>query len=609
MATHKVNIDVRERGAGRAAGELKRVDRAIGGVAKAAIGAAGALLGAAGLIAGFKAVIRAAGEQEQAERQLSVALGHSSKALLAQAAALQQVSTYGDETIIRAQALIAAFVDDEDQIKAATKATLDLAAAKGMDLVTAADLVSKTLGSTTNALSRYGIQVEGAVGSSQRLSTLTSEIAAKFGGQAAAAAHTMMGEIEQAKMAAGDAAEVLGKKLAPVVIALSRYVKANAEEWGEWADGLNDVAGPMLDAASTFAGLGDGVLIVADALVGVIDVAISVGGVFVNLAQIADRFFHLDFAGVADNWAELTMHFTAGGDFIMETLGAIARHAENMNAHFAAIGTHDNALKKQGETAADAAPKVVKFVAAVRELGIEYQGLSGTLQEYSTLQLDAQAELEAALDAQAAQHQSRYEAEKQRIEDQVLAWQTAGADAVQIAQWQDAEEEKLHQSKKRRDQLEAASHASMIGGVLGGLAALNRSARGNAVVTKRLMQGQAILDTYAAANRALATGVPPWSYVQAGISVAMGLANVARIQAQKFARGGDFVTAGPQMIVVGDNPGGRERVQVQPLSSPNFDGPQGSNIELHFHGAITDESYVEEIIVPAIARAQRLGAA
>jgi len=53
--------------------------------------------------------------------------------------------------------------------------------------------------------------------------------------------------------------------------------------------------------------------------------------------------------------------------------------------------------------------------------------------------------------------------------------------------------------------------------------------------------------------------------------------NVAKIQNQKppaFALGGDFETNGPQHILVGDNPGGRERVQVTPLSSPNINGPK-----------------------------------
>ena len=68
-------------------------------------------------------------EQEKAEKKLETALGKTSKALLNQASALQKVTTFGDEAIIGAQSLIAAFIDDEEQIKKATQATLDLASA------------------------------------------------------------------------------------------------------------------------------------------------------------------------------------------------------------------------------------------------------------------------------------------------------------------------------------------------------------------------------------------------------------------------------------------------------------------------------------------------
>ncbi|MDR1903079.1 MAG: hypothetical protein LBQ88_12470 [Treponema sp.] len=37
--------------------------------------------------------------------------------------------------------------------------------------------------------------------------------------------------------------------------------------------------------------------------------------------------------------------------------------------------------------------------------------------------------------------------------------------------------------------------------------------------------------------------------------------------------GADFETSGPRMLLVGDNPGGRERVQVTPIGSPNRNGP------------------------------------
>jgi len=74
-----------------------------------------------------------------------------------------------------------------------------------------------------------------------------------------------------------------------------------------------------------------------------------------------------------------------------------------------------------------------------------------------------------------------------------------------------------------------------------------------------------------------------------------------------FAQGGDFVTSGPQMIAVGDNPGGRERVQVTPLSSPNIDGPQGS-ITVNISAPLVDETVIDSII-PAIEKAQRLNLA
>ena len=181
---------------------------AITSVLKAGAIAAAAALGAASY-AIYK-VVQAANEAEAAEKRLYTALGYTSNALLNQAAALQKVTTYEDDQITQAQALIAAFVKDEAQIKAATKATLDFAAAKGMDLTAAADLVSKTLGSSTNALARYGIGVEGAVGSTERLNSLTEKIARTFGGQAAAAAETFGGKLAQVKNAYGGLLEEMG---------------------------------------------------------------------------------------------------------------------------------------------------------------------------------------------------------------------------------------------------------------------------------------------------------------------------------------------------------------------------------------------------------------
>jgi len=74
---------------------------------------------------------------------------------------------------------------------------------------------------------------------------------------------------------------------------------------------------------------------------------------------------------------------------------------------------------------------------------------------------------------------------------------------------------------------------------------------------------------------------------------------------QSFATGGDFVTSGPQMIMVGDNPGGQERVRVDPISSQNING-SGNGITLNISAPLVDETVIDSII-PAIDRAKRMG--
>ena len=181
--------------------------------------------GAAIITKAFKALFEATMKQEKAERKLEAQLGKVNTALLNQASSLQKVTEFGDEAVIEVQSLIAAFTKDEEKIKSLTVATLDLAAAKGMDLKAAADLVGKSFGSSTNALVRYGIQVNGAVGSSQRLESLTENIAELFGGQARASADTLSGSIEQMKNAIGDANEAVGVAFAPVIQKLAGFLQ------------------------------------------------------------------------------------------------------------------------------------------------------------------------------------------------------------------------------------------------------------------------------------------------------------------------------------------------------------------------------------------------
>ena len=174
-------------------------------------------------------LLKTYGEQEKAEAQLGQALGFTSEKLQEKASALQSNTTFGDEEILKGMSLIAAYVKEEDQIARLTEVTLDLAAAKSIDLRTASDLVAKSVGSSTNALTRYGVEITGAVGSQQRLESTIKGLNKLYEGQAKILAGTVLGSIDQTTNAFGDLAERIGKDLAPVLVPLIQSFKSLAE--------------------------------------------------------------------------------------------------------------------------------------------------------------------------------------------------------------------------------------------------------------------------------------------------------------------------------------------------------------------------------------------
>lgn len=107
----------------------------------------------------------------------------------------------------------------------------------------------------------------------------------------------------------------------------------------------------------------------------------------------------------------------------------------------------------------------------------------------------------------------------------------------------------------------------------------------NTVAYKVTGTAEALINTYSSAVSAykgmvdtlpgpfgIAAGV-----VAAGASIALGLKNVAEINGVALAGGGKFTTKGPTLLLVGDNPGGRERVEVTPLSGKGTTRSFGRN--------------------------------
>lgn len=166
--------------------------------------------------------------QQKSEAKLLKALGDrqdSYDRLTRQASNLQSKTLFGDEETIEAQSRLAMILgDNEEAIRTLTPLVQDLAAAKDMQLASAADLVAKSVGSSTNSMSRYGIVIEGTVGSAERLESAVKSLNEQVGGQAQAAAEAGMGTLGQLGNDWGDMMEVAGKLIAP-------SINETAKEW------------------------------------------------------------------------------------------------------------------------------------------------------------------------------------------------------------------------------------------------------------------------------------------------------------------------------------------------------------------------------------------
>ena len=183
----------------------------------------------------FAAVsIKAFDVQAKAEASLLTALkGRSDvqQRLIKQAQDLQKTTLFGDEETIAAQTMLATMGLSEEAILRLTPAIQDMAVAKRMGLVQAADLVAKSVGSSTNALSRYGITITGAVGSTERLDTAVGALTDQFQGQAETAAGVGAGALVQLQNQLGDISEEIGGMLMPTVLKIVTKIKDLAERF------------------------------------------------------------------------------------------------------------------------------------------------------------------------------------------------------------------------------------------------------------------------------------------------------------------------------------------------------------------------------------------
>ncbi len=211
------------------------------------------------IIAFGAASVKAFDEQIKAETKLRTALGNNAEAfevLKKQAQDLQKITIFGDEATIEAQSFLAQLGLNEQAILKLTPLIQDFATAQGIGLTDAAKLVAKSVGSSTNALSRYGLQIEGTVGEQDRLESAVNALTTAFGGQSEAIAKEGLGPLQQLKNELGDVSEKFGEivlefidpltkgleKISDALSGLTKEQKENIVQYGA----ILAAAGPVI---------------------------------------------------------------------------------------------------------------------------------------------------------------------------------------------------------------------------------------------------------------------------------------------------------------------------------------------------------------------------
>lgn len=547
------------------------------------------------VVAGFvkatkvaKELIDAYSVQEQAETALTAAIkatGREGEITLTSmkdyASSLQEVTLFGDEAILSGQALLQSLADlDQEGLQTVTPHVLDFATAMGVDVKSAMSLVGKTLGSSTNALARYGIEIDTSLSKSEKLAQLTEQLESKFGGMAEAAGDTATGDIVQLTNAMGDFEESLGRVVAEGINPFVRSLTDMVAELTESLDATSDLQASIDQYKETGRVVGDLEQLERD-LATTREKLITQPYNIILLEQVSA----LEKAIVAEKTRNVGLEYaTERIEAQVESEKKLAEQQENTAKALAEyLELVDKEFAKTSEGQLQALENEIKMWEAYAETAVN------TSDEVNTILQAKRDEL-----ARLTEEENTILEDAQNLRDEQLARERDRYAELGEAVKERVDREKAAQEELRREYEETAlTVISTTGDLVSSFAEAVASGEGFSKALGAFAKDAAVtilktLGERAAAQAALlyASALVPGGQVNLPAAAAYTTASLGAFAAagavSAFATGGDFVTKGPQLIQVGDNPGGRERVQVTPLSSPNINGPQTAQQPIQF---------------------------
>ena len=505
-------------------------------------------------VAAYRKQVEAETRLRASMRNVATASKDGAEKLINLASALQKVTTFGDEQIIAGQAMLATFQLNEDAIGALTERMLDMAVAQGTGgdgLTSVALQLGKAFTGQVGALSRSGVLIDQAAlksaraaGATQEFAFLVGELDKNFKGLSKELGTTTLGQIDQLNNQISDLNEQMGQLATPTAVATAK-----------------------LKLFGT---------------IGINKTLLTLQNFFKNLDMGSDLLAQWNVAlGVTNAQLEVVANTVKNTD-----LGPDPAVVAGLERQIALIKEETETLKLLGEET-----KKGNFVMVESNRNAE---------EFIK---------QRALENQLYTQQRNINLEIIQQEDIIAATKAKGLEAT-IKQQNKLTGLKIkdHQVTQAIQQAELKASA----GLLSSLSQLAGTNKKFALAGARLAQGSAIIDAYAGFNKALAQG-GILGFLTGASVLASGLANVLTIQnqineMQGAKYGADFITSGPQMMMVGEG-SGPEHVQVTPLVDSNLDGPQGGGgVTINISGGVVQEDYVRNELIPAINRATGTGA-
>ena len=209
----------------------------------AAFLAVGAAAGAMAIKIGIDAV-KAAVEDEKAQKSLAITLKNTTKATDAQVKSVEdyidktaRASGVADDVLRPSLDRLLRSTSDITKAQKLQTLALDIAAGTGKDLATVTEALGKAYDGNLGALKRIGVPLDENIIKTKDFDAATKALSETFAGQADAAAETFAGRMARIKIAIDEAKEQLGQALLPL---LEQFAKFATEQLAPALQGLVD---------------------------------------------------------------------------------------------------------------------------------------------------------------------------------------------------------------------------------------------------------------------------------------------------------------------------------------------------------------------------------